>query len=249
MSILQGCMNIIIMIHDNAAHVSGMNELECLKRQLEAFKLTSQMQNPPEGLKTVIERTLQNYIETSLEANLKSKTIREHLNELGPLLSSEMLAWVLEELDNIVKRQAPPKALEINPTPKVQEIISPPVVGAAPLSPSILYHASLVCHAVNAFGDTSSVQEFLRQEKHELREASFSLQFPKDDVDRYLITKNGSTIYVAFRSKSTLRSWQTRYKSFTQGVLSQFILVPYYLSSYIYRLERPNNKDSFKVFH
>jgi hypothetical protein len=192
-----------------------------LKKQLEAFKLTSQMLDPPDGLNTVIERTLQNYIETSLEASLTADTIQEHLNELESLLDSDMLAWALLELDSIVKRQAPPDAegKEVAPIVQVQEIASPLEAGAPPLTPSILHHASLVCQAVNTCGNTRSVQEFLKQENHEIHEASLSQPLYDDDLDRYLIAKNGSTIYVAFRSKASLKSWQQKYKSFEEGKL------------------------------
>lgn len=179
------------------------------------------MPDPPDGLNTVIERTLQNYIETSLEASLTADTIQEHLNELESLLDSDMLAWALAELNNIVKRQAPPHAegKEIAPVVQVQEIASPEA-GAPPLTSSILHHASLVCQAVNTCGNTRSVQEFLKQENHELREASLSQPLHDDDIDRYLIAKNGSTIYVAFQSKASLKSWQEKYKSFEEGKYS-----------------------------
>ena len=193
-----------------------------MKKQLEAFKLTSQMPDPPDGLNTVIERTLQNYIETSLEASLTADTIQEHLNELESLLDSDMLAWALSELKNIVKRQAPADAegKEIAPIVQVQEIASPLEASAPPLTSSILHHASLICQAVNTCGNTRSVQEFLKQENHELHEASLSQPLYDDDIDRYLIAKNGSTIYVAFRSKTSLKSWQEKYKSFEEGKIN-----------------------------
>ena len=209
-----------MIILNYAAQSSGRNELECLKKQLEAFKLTSQMPDPPDGLNTVIERTLQNYIETSLEASLTADAIRDQLNELDSLLDLDMLAWALLELDNIVKRQAPPVAEGKEIAPVVQEIASPIEAGAPPLTSSILYHASLVCQAVNTCGNTRSVQEFLKQENHELHEASLSQPLHNDDIDRYLIAKNGSTIYVAFQSKPSLKSWQKQYKSFEEGKYS-----------------------------
>ena len=225
----------MIVLLKCAAQSSGRNELECLKKQLEAFKLTSQMPDPPDGLNTVIERTLQNYIETSFEASLTARTIRGQLNELDSLLDSDMLAWALQELDNIVKRQAPPdtQGKEIAPINVVQEITSPTEVGAPPLSPSILYHASLVCHAVNTCGNSRSVQEFLKQENHELREASLSQALLIDDIDQYLIAKNGSTLYVAFRSKASLNSWQKRYKSFEEGKCMVLSFVPIPLISMV----------------
>lgn len=196
------------------AQSAGRNEFNCLKRQLEAFKLTSQISNPPEGLTTVIERTLQNYVETSLEAGVDSQILKEHLSELGSLITSDMLAWVLQELDRIVKQQSPPEISDA----VVKEIVSLSDDGPAPLTPSILYHASLVSHAVISCGNTHLLHEFLnKQEKHQLSEASLSLAVPNDDLDRYLIARDGSVIYVAFRSKTSLRNWQSRYKSFEQG--------------------------------
>ena len=200
------------------AQISGKNELERLKKQLEAFRLTGQMQDPPEGLKNVIERTLQNYIETSLEASVDAQTIKEQLKDLcekHSLISSEMLTWVLKEHENIVKKQSPPAAQGMEVAQVAQEVVSPSEVGAPPLSPMVLYHASLVCQAVNTCVSTKSVHEFLKREGHELREVSLSL--PNDEIDRYLVAKNGDIIYVAFRSKPALKSWLSQHKSFEEG--------------------------------
>ena len=203
--------------------MSGKNELEVLKKQLHAFRLTGLMQNPPEGLKSVIERTLQNYIETSLEASVAPRIIKEQLNELckkHSLISSEMLTWALREHEKLVKRKSPTtiQGTEVAQVP--QEIASAKEIGAPLLSPSVLYHASLVCEAVNTCVSTKSVHEFLKKEGHELHEVSFSL--PNDDIDRYLVAiakreDSHSVIYVAFRSKPALKSWLSQHKSFEEG--------------------------------
>ena len=203
----------------HAAQISGKNELERLKKQLEAFQLTGQMQDPPEGLKNVIERTLQNYIVTSLEASVTPEAIKNHLKDLcekHSLISAGMLKWVLNEHKNLVKKQSPPKVRGMELANVIPEDVSPVETGAPLLSPSILYHASLVCQAVNNCVGTKAVHEFLKEEAHELCEISLSL--PIDEVDRYLVAKNRNVIYVAFRSKPALKSWLSQHKSFEEGI-------------------------------
>lgn len=209
--------------------MSGKNELELLKKQLDAFRMTGLMQNPPEGLKSVIERTLQNYIETSLEASVAPQIIKEQLNELcetHSLISSEMLTWALQEHEKLVKKKSPPiiQGTEVAQVP--QEVASAKEAGAPLLSPSVLYHAGLVCQAVNTCVSTKAIHEFLKKEGHELHEVSFSL--PNDDIDRYLVAickkedsqhkDSHSVIYVAFRSKPALKSWLSQHKSFEEGI-------------------------------
>jgi hypothetical protein len=205
--------------------MSGKNELEVLKKQLHAFRLTGLMQNPPEGLRNVVERTLQNYIETSLEASVAPRIIKEQLNELckkHSLISSEMLSWALREHEKLVKKKSPTtiQGTEVAQVP--QEVASAKETGAPLLSPSVLYHASLVCEAVNTCVNTKSVHEFLKKKGHELDEVSFSL--PNDDIDQYLVAiakreDSHSVIYVAFRSKPALKSWLSQHKSFEEGTI------------------------------
>ena len=82
--------------------MSERQELERLRKQLEGFKITSQMDSSlTETLNNISQRSLQDYMEKSLKSGKKVQTIREHLNELNEefLISSEMLTWALGSLE------------------------------------------------------------------------------------------------------------------------------------------------------
>ena len=79
-------------------------ELEELRKQLEAFKITNQMDSSlTENLKAISQRSLQNYMEKSLKGGKEVQTIRKHLNELKEdlLISSEMCTWALEMVNKM----------------------------------------------------------------------------------------------------------------------------------------------------
>ena len=209
------------------------------------------MQDPPEGLKNVIERTLQNYIETSLEAGVNPETIKRQLKELceeHSLISSDMLKWVLKEHEKLAKRQSPPAVRGMEVAHVVPEQLPPAEVGAPLLSPSVLYHAGLVCEAVNTCINTKSVHEFLKREGHELREVSLSL--PNDEVDTYLVAKNENVIYVAFRSIPVLKSWFSRHTNFEEGECLVHVAEVLTCMLHIhYRFEGSNYENSSAFFH
>ena len=86
------------------AQMSERKELEQLRKQLEGFKITSQIDSSlTETLNGISQRSLQGYMEKSLKSGKKVQTVKEHLNELNDefLISSEMLTWALEEVDKI----------------------------------------------------------------------------------------------------------------------------------------------------
>ena len=95
---------ILINIFCILAQLSKRRELEKLKSQLEAFKITSQMDNPPaDSLRNITEHSLRNYIEMSLKAGIDVQTIKMHLRECERdlLISSQKLTWAVQEVDRI----------------------------------------------------------------------------------------------------------------------------------------------------
>ena len=86
-------------------------ELEQLKKQLEAFKITNQTDSSlTETLNNISQRSLQDYMEKSLKSGKKVHAIKKHLNELKEefLISPEMYTWALEFMER-------PSASEYNP--------------------------------------------------------------------------------------------------------------------------------------
>ena len=86
------------------AQMPERQELEKLRKQLEAFKITNQMDcSLTENLKAISQRSLQNYLEKSLKGGKEVQTIKKHLNELKEdlLISDEMCTWALEMVDKM----------------------------------------------------------------------------------------------------------------------------------------------------
>jgi hypothetical protein len=83
--------------------------LEQLRKQLEAFQITIQMDSSlMENLNTISQRSLQNYMEKSLKGGKEVQTIRKHLSELKEdlLISSEMYTWALEMVNSMSFKQS-----------------------------------------------------------------------------------------------------------------------------------------------
>ena len=83
--------------------MSRNKELKTLRSQLESFKITGQMDDPPiESLNNITEWTLQNYIRVSLQADMDVQTLKKCLRELCEtdyLISSQMFEWCIQEVD------------------------------------------------------------------------------------------------------------------------------------------------------
>ena len=85
-------------------------ELEKVRFQLSAFKLTSQIQDPPvDSLKTITERIIQNFVEVSFNTSVSTTTVQDQLKELyekDMLISSQLYAWALQEVKKIGTTQS-----------------------------------------------------------------------------------------------------------------------------------------------
>ena len=170
---------------------------------------------PPAGYKEWIEKAVYHYIEMSIEAGSTDETLNDQVQSLCDkelLISSEIYKWALQQIINISNQKSSGARRMDLATLRIP-------VKATPISlcPETLYHASLCSYAVNSCSKTSEVHGFLRQNGHKLQEASLSPQ--TEAMDQYLIAKNGSTIYVAFQSKSTLTQWKKKHCSFEEGIV------------------------------
>lgn len=78
--------------------------MEQLRKKLEAFKITNQMDSSlTEALNGISQRSVQDYIEKSLKGGRKVQTIRKHVNELKEdfLISSGVHTWALEVVNSM----------------------------------------------------------------------------------------------------------------------------------------------------
>lgn len=87
------------------AQMPQSEELEKLRKQLEGFKITSQIPNfPEESLDSVIKRSLQNFVEKVLNDGMDVRSLKQQLSSLCEkdcLLSSQMLTWTIQEVDRV----------------------------------------------------------------------------------------------------------------------------------------------------
>ena len=85
-------------------------ELEKVRLQLNAFKLTSQIQDPPvDNLREIIKRIIQNFVQVSFNTAVNITIIQEQLKELyekDMLISSQLYTWALQEVKKIGTTQS-----------------------------------------------------------------------------------------------------------------------------------------------
>ena len=126
---------------------------------------------------------------------------------------SNLREWAIQQIEDISKKMfASSDLVPIAPVSMPEEKVEPPL-----FSKGTLYHASLCCHAVSVC-TAGNFESFLNSKSHVLEEASISISQYKENVDRYIIAKSGSTIYVAFQSEPTLSHWMdSPYTSFSEG--------------------------------
>jgi hypothetical protein len=84
-------------------------ELENIRLQLSAFKLTSQLQDPPvDNLRGITERIIQNFVKISFDTAVNTVTIQEQLKELHEdnLISTQQYTRALQEVEKVGTTQA-----------------------------------------------------------------------------------------------------------------------------------------------
>lgn len=170
--------------------------------------------DPPGDLHSYIEKALRYHIETSYEAGIPAETLKEQmqiLNDPECLVSEETCKWALKEVDAICKQdRSSSRCMAISPmrSPKANLPIPSP-------SPSILYHALLCCTAVNTASSTRALHDFFSKIGHQLQEASLSPQ--SNNINQYMMAKNGDTFYLAFQSEPSIARWLSCHNTFEEG--------------------------------
>lgn len=162
-------------------------------------KVLSKEISDPENVYKIIQDIIKNSIGTALLKSEPIKSIRDQICylchtsfDIPPFLHS----WAKQEVENANQKNVQNE----DPAPCCF-----PTVEDKPLfSKDTLYHASLCCQAVSTC-TTLNFKKFLNEKGHTLKEVSMSIS--KEDVDRYIIAKQGNTVYIAFQSKPIISSW------------------------------------------
>ena len=189
--------------------------LQTLMKELEMFKALTQRADSPsaDSINDCVKGSIRHYIDASIEEEASVKTLKLelsmiHNNEV--LISRELFEWALKELQQQPSKQVSAPSTSIAETkPKVPHLYGP----------SALYHASLCCYAVTSVSNEEEAHRFFNEARHKLDQVSICKENSPEKLDRYLIARNGSIIYVAFQSEAKLSEWPTKYSTFEEGKL------------------------------
>ncbi len=186
-----------------------------LRQKLESLKkFDTNRKGSAESRNTLIQGAVQDFIENCSRSGASRQAIEAELRELYSkdlLVSNDMYQWALKEVESSVA--ADKGASTESSSSDDAKSSAPPL-----FCKDTLYHASLCCFAVSTC-DAATYQGFFNKDypSHCLEEVSLSRSEGREDVDRYLITRQGSTYYVAFQSEPQLSLWPETFTSFEEG--------------------------------
>ncbi len=133
------------------------------------------------------------------------------------LVDNTVYEWALREI--ALMEEVSGKPLEEREFPPREEM-------ASLFSKDVVYHACLCSLATSTY-TVANYKDFFNKRfpEHSLEEASLSRSQDREDVDRYLIARQGKVFYVAFRSELFLLDWMKKFTSFEQGTHDSLILI------------------------
>ena len=124
------------------------------------------------------------------------------------LVDNQIYEWAVNELVSSDKQPDEPPPLEQEAEEKL-----PPL-----FCEDIVHHACL-CSLAASTCTAADYRDFFNKKfpEHSLEEASLSRSQDREDVDRYLIARQGKVYYVAFQSEPLLSDWMKKFSSFEEG--------------------------------
>ena len=185
-----------------------------LRKQLELIKKLPIDSEEDEQLNVrYIKRAMLGFLRDTMKSRIGTDSIRKVFAKLysGDLLvDNSIYEWGLKEI--AVMENASTRALEEQELSTTEEI--PPL-----FSKDAVYHACL-CSLATSTCTVADYKDFFNKKfpEHSLEEASLSRSQDREEVDRYLIARQGKVFYVAFRSEPFLSDWRKKFKSFEQGI-------------------------------
>ena len=175
-------------------------ELEVLQK---LFNSACSSTDAKESAITLIKEQVQQFIGKSLESGLSISQVKSEINALCfkelvvPTILVDSVQEEFEEksLKCMLKSALSEETVSAKCTSHEEETIV--------FSKDTLYHAGLCCEAVSLHQRENDVKMFFQSKSpmHSLEEISFS---QNSLTKPYLIAKQGTTIYVAFRGETQL---------------------------------------------
>ncbi len=160
-----------------------------------------------------IKKALSDFVKDTAISKISSESVRK---VLAGMYSSDLLVdnsiyeWASEEIASMEEVSGNP--LEEQELPTKEEIPSL-------FSKDTVYHACL-CSLATSTCTVADYKDFFNKKfpEHSLEEASLSRSQDREDVDRYLIARQGKVFYVAFQSEPLLSDWREKFTSFEKGI-------------------------------
>ncbi len=188
-----------------------------LQKQLELIKTLPIESEEDEQLNVRnVKRALSGFVKDTMKSRIEPDCIRKVLAKLysGDLLVDnsiyEYIEWALGEIASMEKESTRP--LDEQELP-LREVIP------SLFSKDTVYHSCL-CSLATSTCTVANYKDFFNKKfpEHSLEEASLSRSQDREDVDRYLIARQGKVFYVAFQSEPLLSDWRGKFTSFEQGI-------------------------------
>jgi len=208
-------------------------DISQVKLHLENLQaITGSGHSDAESKTHLAQSVLQQFITTSLQTGAQPGEVNQCLTRLyrvDALMDTTTYQWAVEEIDRIRKSLTAPKtAFSVKAANVFTSVMDEEQA-------STMYHAILCCHTVDNGGSTTDESlQFLNTSlkgQHSISEAAMCTPSTQVTIPKFLIARQGTTIYVSFQSNCSLSTWQ-KYKSFEEGkVMNVFLqsVVPRYL--------------------
>ena len=190
-------------------------KLAKLKSQLTNFQEIDDedQKQVEESLSILINKQVGNFVTTCLQTGCNPEDIRDALTNLHSkelLISSDVLKLAMEKVESVVTSNIPDRNSTYDDVSKEEEKIL--------YCKEVVYHATLCSYAVSTC-DSNNFKDFFNKEhpNHCLEEASISISRGRNNIERYLIAKQGKTYFIAFKSETLLSEWLKNFTSFDKG--------------------------------
>ena len=194
-----------------------------LRKQLESL---SQLQSLSNESKIVSEKDIiQDFVKKCSASRINvddMKTVLAKVYKEDVLISGDIFEWAMEKV--ITSHGS--ESHDISRTTPITTDEEIPLI-----CQDMIYHASL-CNLAVCTRNSATYNKFFESDYplHTIEAASISI--PKDNIDRYLIARQGSVYYVAFKSESLLSEWSKHFRSFNEGTVVMIFMIIYHPHPY-----------------
>ncbi len=196
-------------------YIGCREPLKTLMEELEMLKIFSRRPECPreQSIDDCIKGSICHYIDASTEeeipiSTLKSELATIHSNEV--LITRDVYNWAIKEVQSTKK--------EISATRSMAVAETKPAEPSSLYDANILYHASLCACAVTVSKNEVEAHRYFGGEaNHKITQVSVCAENHTEELERYLIARNGNVIYVAFQSETKLSQWPKKYNNFEEG--------------------------------